>query len=89
MKKLLTSVALLAALGSGSALVPVHAQGYWNETDIGLWDSDNWASDNYGAYDQDFNWGAIDTNEWDRWYGDSDSYWNDYDDIGDEGWFDV
>lgn len=93
MKKLLTSIALISALGAGSAMV--HAQsegygeGYWNEFETGLWESDNFANDEYGVYDQDFNWEA-DDQAWNDFYDDSYSTaWNDYDDIGDGGWFDV
>jgi hypothetical protein len=133
MKKLLTSVALMSALGAGVALAPVHAQvfgdgygynqgfgggygnqgfgnegfgvgygndaygatgagfggdSFWTENDLGYWESDNWATDNFGAYDQDFGWDTADAG-FGGWYGDATYGWNNYDDIGDEGWFDV
>lgn len=98
MKKLLTSVAMLSVLGLGVANTPAYAQGqqakerqqqrYWNESDVGLWESDNFESDTYGFYDNDFNWDTED-DSWSDWYGNADGAWNTYDDIGDEGWLDV
>lgn len=93
MKKLMTSLALLSALGVGIAM-PAHAQvyggegEYLSEYETGLWESDNFANDNYGVYDQDFGWQTAEEG-WNTWYGDTENAWNTYDDIGDEGWFDV
>jgi hypothetical protein len=69
MKKLLTSVALLSALGVGSVLVPVHAQvGYGNENDM-AWD---WgANETSGLYDGEFGVQS-EGGGFDSWYGDSD-----------------
>lgn len=49
-----------------------------------MWESDNLIQDDYGFYDEDFNWTAEDDN-WNTFYGDTDSAWNTYDDVGDEG----
>lgn len=87
MKKLLSSVGLLMGLGAVLAPLPAQAQ-YWNTYDTGIWGSDNWGTDTYGYYDQDFAW-ETDRGVWDSWYGDSENYWTTYDDIGDEGWFDL
>lgn len=93
MKNILTSVALLFALGASVPVAQVHAQerqeqGIWNENEAGIWESDNFGADTYGAYDEDFDW-ETDDNNWNTWYGDSAEYWNTYDDVGDEGWLDV
>lgn len=94
MKRLIRSVALVSALVAGTALAPAQAQwmgyggNYWGENEIGWWESDNWATDEFGYYDRDFLWETTD-NAWGTWYGDAYNAWNDYDDFGDEGWFDV
>lgn len=86
MKRLIALAALLTAFGGGTALAQDGE--FWTEDDVGLWESDNWGSDEYGSYDEDFNWDTADS-EWTDWYGDADQNWNNYDDIGDEGWFDI
>lgn len=94
MRKLIRSAALVAALAAGAAFVPAQAQwmgygnGFWGDNEVGLWESDNWATDDYGMFDQDFAWNTNDAG-FNDWYGDSQTAWNEYDDIGDEGWFDV
>lgn len=76
MKRLAGWVALAAALSFPSAYV--HAD----------WDDDNWGTDDYGYYDEDFAWDSDE--DFDNWYADSDQDWNAfYDDVGDEGIFDV
>jgi hypothetical protein len=164
MKKLFTAVALLSALGAGSALVPAHAQvGYGYESDVGLYDSelgwqtegagfDAWYGDAdvgfhedtygtggyydaglydyedplytadfgdyygtegyYGAgYGEEEGYGAgyggdfgeagggagygeglgweTEAGGFDTWSGDTGPYWRTYNDVGDEGWFDM
>lgn len=109
MKRLLGSIALATALGLGASAA--HAQ--MGNEDWG-WNDDNWASDDYGYYDEDFAWESDDgfleddaayggdtgfggeESAWgedqafDDWYADSDNDWNGfYDDVGDEGLFDV
>lgn len=89
MRKRLTAMALALILGVG-ALAPVYAQGaiYWNDEDRAWWDSDNWITDPYGFYDEDFNWTARDR-DWDTWYGSAGNDWSLFDDVGEGGWFDV
>lgn len=93
MKKLLGSAALIMALGT-AALTPAHAMDqvgegrYWGENDISAWESDNWATDNFGEYDEDFGWTSTDES-WNSWYGTASENWTAYDDIGDAGWLDV
>jgi hypothetical protein len=102
MKKLVSSVALLSALGMSAALPAAFAhdrqvqertqatgeRSYWNQDDLGFWNTDNWEEDAYGIFDEDFSWSAEDPG-WDNWYGNDATAWNTYDDIGEEGWFDV
>jgi hypothetical protein len=88
MKKLLGVLALALPLTTGMVAAPAHAQEFWNEAETEMWESDNLIQDDYGFYDEDFNWTTEDNN-WNTFYGDADSAWNTYDDVGDEGWFDI
>ena len=57
--------------------------------DDATWGDPSWASDDYGYYDEDFEWTADDSG-WNEFFGDADDSWgNYYDDVGDEGLFDV
>ena len=73
--------------------------GLWDDYDYydtGLWESDNWAYDDWGVYDSDFNWQTANGEDFDTWAGDTyatdyeagswDAFW--YDDAGESGWFD-
>ena len=87
MKRLLLSSLFAAALGFGGTLA-VQAEDLWEEADIAAFDSDNWAQDEYGFYDEDF---YYETDEqFDNWYEEeAHTDWMGFDDAGDEGWFDI
>lgn len=54
-----------------------------------VWNDDDWRTDDFGYYDDDFNWTA-DNSDFTEFYGDADDDWSGYyDDVGDEGLFDV
>jgi hypothetical protein len=79
MRRLIGSIALAGALAFATG---VHAQ------DNGIWDDNSWTDDDFGYYDENFDWNADEG--FDRWYADSDEDWSSfYDDVGDEGLFDV
>ncbi len=84
--------ALLLALGLGFG-GPTLAQddvfddtGLWETYDHDYWNSEVWSEDRYGVFDEDFEWGTA-GDEFAGWAEDND--WYTYDDVGDEGWFDV
>jgi len=74
---------LLLALSFGA---PVIAQ----DLDYDTWDTDDLIEDDYGYYDEDFDYELDDDDwdDWDDWYADADDDWFGYDDPGEDGWFD-
>lgn len=64
---------------------------FWEDDDYGVFESDNWADDDFGYYDEDFDYDVIDTDEdaYTDWYEDPHSDWMGYDDVGEEGFFDI
>lgn len=96
MKRLTYLLALLFALGFAA---PVFAQDL--EVEFDDWDTDDLIEDDYGYYDEDFEyeleeniWGdtelevEYEDDDWDDWYADADDDWFGYDDPGEDGWFD-
>lgn len=62
---------------------------FWTEEELNMFESDNWAKDGFGQYDNDFVWESEDEEEFDTWYEEAENDWTEYDDAGDTDWFDV
>ena len=77
-------LALLAALALGGTST-LYAQEMWEEDDLAAFESDNWMEDDYGYYDEDFDWEAGDE-EFTSWYEDDDDWGSYYEE--DDEWFD-
>ena len=81
MKKFIPAIALVAICSFGS-LAPAMAFDEW-------WETDEWGTDDYGYYDRDYDWDVSDDNSLNSWYTGNDyNDWREYDDTGDECWFD-
>ena len=95
MKKFIPAI-VLAAICSFGSLAPAMAfddtwdtWDSWSVTDNEWWETDEWGTDDYGYYDRDYDWDIGDDNSLNSWYTGNDyNDWREYDDTGDECWFD-
>ena len=86
MKRFIQILLVALAFGLGGAFT-AQAEDLWEEDDVAAFDSDNWAEDEYGWYDEDFVYEAK-GEEWDGWF-DEQAYadWMNYDTDPDEDWW--
>lgn len=95
MKYILSLLLLTFAIASGSVYAQQEEdlwegnESLWGDQDYDLFETDNWGEDDYGIFDEDFYWETEDQEQFDQWYENAENDWENYDDAGDAGLFDV
>lgn len=98
MNRLAIAFWLSLILGLGGFAAPANADWWWDEndeyadfdSDFDYWESDVWSEDEWGRYDEDFDWDLDGDDDFEAWYDDVDDDWDDdwddWDDYDDDTW---